>query len=121
MLCLSLLPGEYLTIGENVVLLFDQMSGERCKLVVNAPREIPVVRGTVLERGGAQRPDCVIDKKRWHKRELPWNRSKAQSLAAMRKLLAQMDDGDERVQTLRRQLKNMFPEEQPSKTKVSPG
>ncbi len=53
MLCLSLLPGEYLTIGEDVVLQYDRTTGDRCRIVVNAPREIPIVRGAVLEREGA--------------------------------------------------------------------
>ncbi len=61
MLCLQLLPGEYLTIGDNVVLQYDCTSGERCKLIVNAPREIPVVRGAVRERNGKPRPDCVFE------------------------------------------------------------
>ncbi len=57
MLCLSLLPGEYLTIGDNVVVQVDRMVGDRCKLVINAPREVPVVRGAVLEREGGERPE----------------------------------------------------------------
>ncbi len=109
MLCLSLLPGEYLTIGDNVVLQYDRTTGERCRIVVHAPREIPIVRGKVLEREGAERPDCVFDKPRWYKREIPWDRSKAQALAALRKLLSQMDGRDDDVKALRRQLNHMFP------------
>ena len=52
MLCLNLSPGEYMTIGENVVVQLDRISGDRCKLVVEAPREIPILRGEVLERQG---------------------------------------------------------------------
>jgi len=112
MLCLSLLPGEYLTIGDDVVIQVDRMVGDRCKLVVNAPREIPVLRGEVLERGGGKRPDCVFDGPRQHRSEIPWNRSKAQTLSAMRTLLYEMDGGDDDVRTLRRQLDHMFPPEQ---------
>jgi len=107
MLCLSLLPGEYLTIGENVVVQVDRMTGDRCKLVINAPREVSVVRGEVLERGGGQRPGCVFDTPRWRRPEIVWDRSKAQALAAMRKLLDGME-GDE-ARALRRQLNCMFP------------
>ena len=110
MLCLSLTPGEYLTIGGNVVVQFDRMNGDRCKLVIQAPREITVLRGEVLERSGGERPDCVFDAPRWRKREIPWDRSKAQALAAMRTLLNQMDGRDENVKALRRQLKHMFPQ-----------
>ncbi len=109
MLCLSLLPGEYLTIGENVVVQLDAMTGNRCRFVINAPREIPVMRGALREREGGERPDCVFDKPRWYKRELPWDRSKAQALAAMRRVLDGMDGGDENVRDLRRQLNHIFP------------
>ncbi len=109
MLCLSLMPGEYLTIGEEVVLQYNQTVGERCKLVFNAPREVPIVRGKVAERNGAERPECVFDQPRQSRQGIPWNRSKAQALAAMRKLLSQMDGHDQNVQDLRRQLNHIFP------------
>lgn len=109
MLCLNLTPGEYMTIGGNVVVQLDRVSGDRCKLVVEAPREIPILRGEVLERIGGERPACVFDGPRWHRRDIPWNRSKAQALNAMRTLLGQMDGGDSNVQALRRQLNHMFP------------
>jgi len=110
MLCLSLSPGEYLTVGENVVLQLDRLSGDRCKLLINAPREIPIVRGAALERHGGQRPESVIDKPRWHRSDVPpWDRSRAQALTAMRKLLSEMDGRDKNVRDLRRQLNHIFP------------
>jgi len=112
MLCLSLLPGEYLTIGDEVIVQYDRTVGDRCKLVVHAPREVPIVRGKVLEREGARRPECVFQTPRWYKREIPWDRSKAQTLTAMRALLSKMDGRDDDVKALRRQLNHMFPPEQ---------
>ena len=109
MLCLSLTPGEYVTIGEDVVVQLDRMGADRCKLAIHAPREVPIVRGEVLERNGGARPDCVFDEPRWHTPEIVWNRSKYQALAAMRTLLSQMDGRDSNVQALRRQLNHMFP------------
>ncbi len=109
MLCLSLLPGEYLTIGEDVVLQYDCTEGERCRVAVSAPKEIPIIRGAVLERSGGERPDCVFDKPRWCRREMPWDRSKAQALAAMRAQLDQMDGRDQNVLALGRQLDHLFP------------
>ena len=109
MLCLNLTPGEYMTIGDSVVVQLDRISGDRCKLMIDAPREIPVLRGEVLERTGGERPSCVVEGPRWHRREIPWNRSKAQALAAMRMLLGEMDGRDSTVQALRRQLDHMFP------------
>lgn len=109
MLCLNLTPGEYMTIGDTVVVQLDRISGDRCKLMVQAPKEVSILRGEVLERGGGERPSCVFDVPRWHRQEVPWNRSKAQALAAMRTLLYQMDGRDSNVRTLRRQLDHMFP------------
>ena len=121
MLCLTLAQGEYLTIGKDVVVQFDRMSGDHCKLVIQAPREIPVLRGEVLERSGGQRPACVFDAPRWRKREIPWDRSKAQALAAMRALLSQMDGGDSNVRTLRRQLNHIFPPASKGPNEISNG
>jgi len=116
MLCLQLLPGEYLTIGDDVVLQYDCTSGERCKLVISAPRDVPVLRGAVRERNGEKRPDCVFNKTHWVKRTVPWDRSRAQALNAMRKRLSEMDGrGNDinalrsDVKALRRLLEHMFP------------
>ena len=84
MLCLHLAPGEYMTIGSDVVVQVDGIAGNRCKLLIQAPRQVPIVRGAVLERTGGERPDCVFDTPHWYKREVPWDRSKAQALQAMR-------------------------------------
>jgi len=123
MLCLALAPGEYMTIGDNVVVQMEKIAGDRCRLAVHAPREVPIVRGTVLERTGGERPGCVFDAPRWHRQEIPWNRSKAQALAAMRELLSEMDGGDANVQALRRQLDHIFPlnEKAEKLSKVSNG
>ena len=109
MLSLTLSLGNYMTIGDNVVVQLNSISGDRCKLTIDAPREVPIVRGKVREREGGERPDCVFDNPIYHKRELPWDRSKAQALNAMRALLDRMDDDDPDVQSLRRQLNHMFP------------
>jgi len=109
MLCLNLTPGEYMTIGENVVVQLDRISGDRCKMLIDAPREVSVLRGEVLERSGEQRPSCVVEGPRWHRREMAWNRSKQQALTSMRALLDRMDGRDGDVRALRRQLDHMFP------------
>ena len=113
MLFLQFKTGEYMTIGEDVVVQVDDVSGGRCKLMVEAPREVPIVRGTVLERGGAERPECVMETSRRYKPgpDLSWNRNKTQTLIAMRRLLGEMDSGDENVKDLRRQLDFLFPPE----------
>ena len=111
MLFLQLKTGEYMTIGDNIIVQMSDVSGNRCKLMIEAPREVPVVRGEVLERNGAERPECVMETA--HQRGsgvgLSWNRNKTQALIAMRRLLAQMDGGDDHVKDLRRQLDFLFP------------
>lgn len=116
MLSLALSPGEYMTIGSDVVVQLNRITGDSCKLTITAPREIPILRGEVLERGGGKRPDCVFDGPYRHRSDIPWNRSKAQALAAMRKLLSEMDGRDDGVKALRQQLNHMFPPEPGEKT-----
>lgn len=111
MLVLQLRTGEYMTIGDDVVVQVNDVSGDRCKLMIQAPREIPVIRGELLERAGADRPEGVAEMSRRHQPGLAWNRNKSQTLIAMRRLLGQMDSGDENVKNLRRQLDFLFPPE----------
>lgn len=61
MLCISLKSGEYFTLGDNVVIQYSRLEGGRVHLIINAPKDVPVIRGSVLERGGGQRPECVFD------------------------------------------------------------
>lgn len=56
MLKLSLAEGEYLTIGEDVVVQVYHTEGGRAYLAIDAPRSLAVVRGAVLERSGAAKP-----------------------------------------------------------------
>ena len=44
MLFLQLKEGEYLTIGDNVVVQLSDASSSHCKLMIEAPREVSVVR-----------------------------------------------------------------------------
>lgn len=120
MLCLTLASGEYITIGENVVLQYDNTKNNRCHLTISAPREVKILRGALREREGQQRPDCVFEKPTVHRKELPWNRSKGQSLAIIRRTLAGMEDTEE-VRILRKQLDQIFPpkEEEKDSTKAS--
>lgn len=56
MLKLSLTPGEYLTIGDDIVVQLYRSEGGRAYLAVQAPREVPILRGVVAERNGGTRP-----------------------------------------------------------------
>ena len=117
MLSLTLNQGDYLTIGSDIVVQLRRVSGDRCRVTVQAPQELPILRGEVLERTGGERPDCVFDNSRWYKPEIAWNRSKEQALTAMRLLLSQMDGRDDGVKALRRQLDHIFP---PERTESGP-
>ena len=72
MLKLSLAPGEYLTIGENVVVQVYRAENGRTYLAIDAPREVPIVRGAVREREGAQPPAKLAQvPQKGHKRGNP--------------------------------------------------
>ncbi len=57
MLSLQLKSGDYLTIGDDIAVQIFQQSGSAFSVAVKAPREIPILRGEVLEREGEGRPD----------------------------------------------------------------
>ena len=109
MLCITMRKGDYFKIGDDIVIRFDHLSSERVHLSINAPREVPIVRGKVLERTGGERPDCVFEAPRRHRQEISWNRGKTRTVSAMRSLLSQMDGENDEVRTLRRQLDSLFP------------
>ena len=108
MLCITLLPNDYFIVGSDTVVQFDRLSGERIHLTIHAPREVPIVRGEVLERQGGQRPACVKDRSPQYVKQLPWDHSKKQALAELRQALEQMGDSPE-AQTIREKLDRIFP------------
>ncbi len=108
MLCVTLLPGGYFTVGSDIVIQFDRLSGERVHLVINAPREVPIVRGEVLERQGGQRPACVKEISPRCVHQLPWDHAKKQALAELRRELEQMG-GSPEARSIREKLNRIFP------------
>ena len=61
MLSLMLKEGEYLTIGEDIVIQVFPDSSTSARLAIKAPKELTVLRGEVRERNGAQRPKGLVD------------------------------------------------------------
>ena len=59
MLSLQLKDGEYLTIGEDIVI--QVFTNSTIKVSVQAPKDMTILRGEVLERNGEDRPDCLYD------------------------------------------------------------
>ena len=62
MLSLQLKSGEYLSIGDNIVVQIFEQSGSSFRVSIKAPREIPILRGEVLERT-EERPGGLFDKR----------------------------------------------------------
>lgn len=108
MLCITMTPGGYFTVGNDTVIQFDRLSGERVHLVINAPREVPILRGEVLERQGGSRPACVKDVSPRYVHQLPWDHQKKQALAELRQTLDAMGPTPE-TQALREKLDLIFP------------
>ena len=103
MLQLSLRPGEYLTIHGDIVVQLAQLSGSRAFLRVEADRSIPIVRGKVLERSGAPRPECLAS--------LPRSRARKGRDAVYHWSAEREEAGDSReeAQALRAQLEHLLP------------
>ena len=72
MLKLTLLPDEYLMIGNNTVVQLARIAGGRADLAIDAPRTVPIVRGAVLEREGGARPQRLVKvPQKGHQSDLP--------------------------------------------------
>ena len=57
MLSLQLRDGEYITIGKDIVI--QVFTGTTTQMLVQAPRDMTILRGEVLERNGEARPACL--------------------------------------------------------------
>ena len=68
MLSLNLKDGEYLTIGDDIVV--QVFTNSTIRVFVKAPKDKPILRGEVLERNGEERPDCLFDPKAKKKKTL---------------------------------------------------
>ena len=93
MLILQRKAGESVFIGEEIEVSVLSVDAGRVRLAIQAPREVPILRGDVLERSGGQRPACVMDVSPRYVRQLPWDHVKKQALEDLRQLLAEMEDG----------------------------
>lgn len=108
MLCFSMRPGEYFTVGGSTVIQLERVAGDRIHLIINAPREVQILRGAVLERQGGERPGCVVEIPQQPTRQLPWNSAKRRALAELRALVDSQGDGPE-ARAMREKLDRLFP------------
>lgn len=56
MLKISLKPGQYVNIGEDIRVVFVGGSGNNIRLLIDAPREVPIARNTA-ERNPERKKD----------------------------------------------------------------
>ena len=61
MLFLQLNDGEYLTIGDDIVI--QVFANSRVRVSVQAPKDLTILRGEVLERSGQERPGGLFEPK----------------------------------------------------------
>lgn len=116
MLRLSLLPDEYLTINGNIVVQLTRVAGGRAYVAVDAAREIPIVRGAVLEREGTKRPDCLnppARKRAKCRRDLifRWNDDRDRAVRAMVTVIEHLEHtgAADEAKVLRTQLNRILP------------
>lgn len=69
MLSLQLKDGEYLTIGEDIVI--QVFTNSAIRVAVKAPKDMAILRGEVRERGGEACPQCLTDAKEASKGRKP--------------------------------------------------
>ena len=130
MLSLQMKSGEYLTIGEDIAVQVFQ-SGSSFRVSVKAPREIPILRGEVLERTENRpeglhnkRPKSPSDQKRdarrlaqmaeKHEKQQALAQDKADLMQQMGQLLDKMGDitaqahGGKDLDQMRREVKALL-------------
>lgn len=117
MLSLSLLPDEYLSINNGQILVhLVRVAGGRAHLRVEADRSVPIVRGALLEREGAPRPDCLTPpprRKPGHRRDrlYLWNDDRERAVRTMKQVIDQLEQKGDKTEAdlLRTQLNRLIP------------
>lgn len=116
MLKLTLLPDEYLTVGNNIVVQLLRVSGGRADVAIEAPRAVPVVRGAVLERQGGKRPACLEPppkkKARYYRDQVfRWNDDRERAVRSMKQVFERLEQNGagEEAKILRTQLDRIIP------------
>ncbi len=111
MLRLTLSQGEYFTVDGRIVVQLHRVEGGRAHVAVQAPREIPIVRGEVLERAGGKRPDGLINatgsarRGKW----VFWDQSRADAARSIRNALGRIETDANRaeLEAIRAQLERL--------------
>ena len=116
MLKLTLLPEEYLTISESIVVQLTRVAGGRAEIAVQAPRQFPIVRGAVLEKNGGQRPACLAPSsgKRarvYRDQVFRWNDDRERAVRVMKQMFDRLEQSgaSKEAGVLRTQLDRIIP------------
>lgn len=116
MLKLTLLPDEYVVVNDNIVVQLMRVAGGRADLAVEAPREVPIVRGSVLERQGGERPACLgAPPKRkgkvYRDQIFRWNDDRERAVRVMKQVFDRLEQNGaaEEARALRKQLDRIIP------------
>lgn len=117
MLCITMRRGEYFTVDGDTVILVDQLSGERAHLTIHAPRDVAIVRGAVLERGGNPPPACLAAlsarKRAKYRPEavFRWNSEREKAVRRMEQVAERLEKSGsmEEAEILRAQLAQIVP------------
>lgn len=80
MLSLRLKSGEYISIGHDIAVQIFKQAGDSFQVAVKAPREVPILRGEVLERNDA-RPEGLRENRSKTPSEMKADAKRLQALA----------------------------------------
>ena len=116
MLKLTLFPEEYIVVSDDIVVQLLRVAGGRADIAVEAPRDMPILRGAVLERSGGQRPACLVPpsgrKTRYYRDQVfRWNDDRERAVRAMKQVFDRLEESgnSEEVKILRTQLDRIIP------------
>jgi len=62
-LVISRKVSESILIGDNIEIIVSEISGDRAKICINAPKEIPIVRKELIETQSLNKEASVLPKK----------------------------------------------------------
>ncbi len=63
MLVISRKVSESILIGDNIEIIVSEISGDRVKICINAPKEIPIVRKELIETQSLNKEASVLPQK----------------------------------------------------------
>ena len=63
MLVISRKVSESILIGDNIEIIVSEISGDRVKICINAPKEIPIVRKELVETQSLNKEASVLPQK----------------------------------------------------------